>query len=400
MIENSVKKEMQPASKKEVDMKILYAVGFSLENVSGRTIGTKNKYFQFSEMVSECRLICIDDSFLYRTAKSVRLHHLIAKLVGLMQINIWITLNCLFLRRYDTIIVRDIPLWLRSAFKLRRIHIVSEVHADIGEEVALTKKGIWNIISPIYRYFIDRQIRDADGVIYNHPSLESAMNRRIGVSTPTIFSYNGADTEGLQPTDRALVRRRMNIAPENIVLLFAGSVSVWHGVDKVLRCFAELARRREDVLLYIVGGHADGELSKLQHAFAHLNRVVFTGPVPREQSVDYINAADLCLMPVNNVRVSPGSPIKLYDYAACGKPIVTQKEVLGYSDVIEDHNIGILVDFDDASSCARVLEELIESDRLGPTWEAHIRSTAIRHLSWRGVVMRWIDYLEKLRERR
>ena len=58
-----------------------------------------------------------------------------------------------------------------------------------------------------------------------------------------------------------------------------------------------------------------------------------------------IIAADACLLPVKNNRISPGSPLKLYDYISNNKPVIAE-DIIGYSDEVLKYNFGLSVNFE------------------------------------------------------
>ena len=50
---------------------------------------------------------------------------------------------------------------------------------------------------------------------------------------------------------------------------------------------------------------------------------IFTGAVNQEKVVDYINVADICIAPF--VKERKASPIKIFEYMACGKMVISSK---------------------------------------------------------------------------
>jgi glycosyltransferase involved in cell wall biosynthesis len=70
----------------------------------------------------------------------------------------------------------------------------------------------------------------------------------------------------------------------------------------------------------------------------------------------YINIADICVLQKQRLK-SGYSPIKLYEYMACGKPLVaTRVEGLEF---IEEDGIGRLVEPEDVVGLERALRDLI-----------------------------------------
>jgi glycosyltransferase involved in cell wall biosynthesis len=84
---------------------------------------------------------------------------------------------------------------------------------------------------------------------------------------------------------------------------------------------------------------------------------IFTGMVNYREIPLYINLSDICVLP--KIRLKSGySPIKLYEYMACGKPVIaTRVEGL---EVIEEAGAGRLIDPEDGGGLEEALIELLK----------------------------------------
>ena len=92
-----------------------------------------------------------------------------------------------------------------------------------------------------------------------------------------------------------------------------------------------IAKRRPDWSFVFVGPVREG-LNK-----PNLTNVHFIGYVPYEVLPGYLAAFDVCILPFRRDRVTESvNPIKMYEYMATGKPIVSTSipEVERYSDLI------------------------------------------------------------------
>jgi glycosyltransferase involved in cell wall biosynthesis len=71
-----------------------------------------------------------------------------------------------------------------------------------------------------------------------------------------------------------------------------------------------------------------------------------------------INLADICVAPL---KVVTGSPIKVFEYMACGKPVVTSR--IEGLEFIEVEGVGLLTSPEDIIGLEKALNELIEEPR-------------------------------------
>ena len=78
-----------------------------------------------------------------------------------------------------------------------------------------------------------------------------------------------------------------------------------------------------------MGGENQADIDFLRDEALRLGlaeRIVFTGPLPRDQAFAYVRAADVCLSPIHpNPILDVASPTKLVEYMAVAKPVVANE---------------------------------------------------------------------------
>jgi len=149
----------------------------------------------------------------------------------------------------------------------------------------------------------------------------------------------------------------------------------------------ELIEYIPNVKLLIVG---DGPLMKnLKKRVTVLSldkRVIFTGKIKREKVPFYINSADICLALFNleRNRITGLSPIKVFDYMACAKPIITT-DVGELGEFVEKYNIGIVTPAEDLKSLTAATLKLINSEELRIKMGKNGRKIVVEKFSWADV---------------
>ncbi len=139
---------------------------------------------------------------------------------------------------------------------------------------------------------------------------------------------NGVNTDLFRPMDGADMRSTLGIAPDALVLGFAGAIERWYALDEVIRAFPEVLKQHENAELLIVGGslftgYLD-ELRALANDLGISQRVHFTGTVDYRDLAGYIAPMDICLIPLSPPRwIDIALPNKYFEYSACGKPILS-----------------------------------------------------------------------------
>ena len=374
-------------------MIIDYFVGFSLDGVSGKRKATNEKARKLKKQSTEFNLYSLNP----------RLERLFGVYISLILSEISYVIK-FFLKKKkpDILYVRSLFGFIISLIaKFESTKIIFEVHSDFRDESKiLYKNRFYQVLSAFINSIFISSLRKADGVIFNNPDLERYFINEYNLNrAKTISIYNGSNTVDFYPEEKSITRSRLNLnyKENDYVLVFTGSVSKWHGVHHLIEVFEYLVTefKKNNFFLYIVGGTESEYRNKLIDKYHHLDSLIFIENVPTEIARDYINAADICMLPVSEIRVSQGSPLKLYDYIACGKPIVTQSNVMGYSDVVDRNNLGISVNFYNPESAARVINDFYANADLQKI-SSENELKAKNELNWSNVIKGWIKFAQKI----
>lgn len=224
-----------------------------------------------------------------------------------------------------------------------------------------------------YNYMADRFekwiVRRADALTTVSPFLEKRA-RELGFENPIYFIPNGADTEGIKYS-----------FPENkggLKLLFIGLLHKSSDLDLVIRGMVYLKKAK----LTVVG---DGPRRKEFEMLAkklNLENIEFTKMKDREEVKKHLYASDVALMPfVDNISNRSRSPVKLGEYLAAGKPVVTNNVgIMGM--VIKNGKNGIITK-DNPEDFAEGIKKL-EDPKLRRKISVNARKTAEEY-SWKNI---------------
>ncbi len=158
-------------------------------------------------------------------------------------------------------------------------------------------------------------IRTVDLLIVTHPALYESKG--AGARCAKIVP-NGVEAEHFaQAADPTYPLAEAFEDLQHPVIGYLGGINYW--IDTAL--LAEIARQHADWTVVLVGPQ---ELLADISPLKGLPNVVLTGRVPYEEVPRYVKAFDVCVNPyVLDGVAEHCSPLKLYDYLATGKPIVS-----------------------------------------------------------------------------
>ena len=167
------------------------------------------------------------------------------------------------------------------------------------------------------------------------------------------------------------------------VIFFVGGLKPWVDFNTLLQSVDSLQLAERNPVLLIVGdGFKQNSIEARIRTLNHPERIVMTGAVAYHEVPNYIALADVCTMPftVERNREIGLSPLKLFSYLACGKPIVATK-IDGF-EFLEEEKMGSLVPIGDAEAFAVAMKEWLEKPVDREEQQLRIRSYAEAHCGW------------------
>lgn len=366
-------------------MKIDYVISINIKGSSGKSKATNEKIKHLTKINDDTNIYSLDQSSLLRN-----------KYISIIYLEIAYLFKVIFSKRKPDIIFTRSYLMFGTYLvsKLFKTIVIREIHADFYDESKILFKDskLKQKLSKLYTKYSNWFNNRSDGLIFNNILLEDYFKSHyLTNDVKTITIHNGTDIDFFVPKDEIESKKILRLENEKKYLLFLGSVSRWHGIEYILNMFRYLQKYDSNYHLLIVGGSDYDYLSKIETQYKDINNITFTGKVNKEIAVQYINASKLCLLPVNDIRISPGSPLKLFDYAACGKAIITQENVVGYSDIIAKYRLGASCNLTKPKEAANYINEFIMSLHTDDYLNNN-RLSAVKYFDWEVIMREWIEF--------
>lgn len=208
---------------------------------------------------------------------------------------------------------------------------------------------------------------------------------------PRVFNPDRFEVDAIQS-----LRDQYDIPRDALLVTFIGTFGQWHGVDRFAEAIRTLVDEHADELdaagvhFMLVGdGMRRAEVANLLSPQPYAAYVTFTGLVPQPDAPLHLAASDVVVSPhVPNADGTPffGSPTKLFEYMAMGKPIVAsdldqigdvfhgspRATQLANADQLPDTAMAILVQPGDVSDLVSGIRLLV----VHPEWHSVLGSRA------------------------
>jgi glycosyltransferase involved in cell wall biosynthesis len=234
--------------------------------------------------------------------------------------------------------------------------------------------------------------RSVARVVVVSAGLKRGLIKEYGIDGQKIkVIYNGANTEMFKPLDKKKCFDELNLNVDIRYIGFIGNLAPWQGVEQLIEIAPKILNTHPDVRFIIVGdGILGNQLRKQASDLGIEDKVIFTGFVPYEDVPKYINSFEVCAAPFSgierNVRYS-FSAIKLYEYMACGKPVVTT-DVVGMKKDMQDLGLGMIVKADDKAGLGSSISLLLSNKDMQTAMGERARAWVIAEHGWKNVAER------------
>ncbi len=261
------------------------------------------------------------------------------------------------IERPDFLYIRQMNSFLPMLIaKLFRIPPFFEIPNDPYLEYQLIGKMKRLLLRTIDRY----AMRLSDRIVVLSQWSKRRLNKFGRIPNPKITVLpSGTDTKLFQPLEKKECCDKLHFDPSFYYVGFVGSFFLHQGIDTLINAAPIILSEIENTRFLLVGDGPMMDIWKnkvkkkgLQDAF------IFTGLVPYKKVPEYIGIMDICVAP-HQKNSNQASPVKIFDYMACGRAIVAS-DIEVVEEITGECNCALLVQPDNPKKLAEGIIQLIE----------------------------------------
>jgi len=192
---------------------------------------------------------------------------------------------------------------------------------------------------------------------------------------------SGTDTGLFIPQDAAACRRRIGLGLDRDYIGFVGSFYRYQGLQCLLDAMAIIRRTLPSVHLLLVGdGEAAPELKQQADRLVLNPCITWAGRIAYQEVPMWIGAMTLCVAPFRGDR-GETSPVKIFDYLACGKPVIASAIPSVSATFVQEAGVA-LVPPDDPDALAQAMLLLLNDPERQASMAAMGRHFVEQEFSW------------------
>ena len=193
---------------------------------------------------------------------------------------------------------------------------------------------------------------------------------------------DAVDTELFSPIEKEKACNRLNLNPNYTYIGFVGSLCPWHGLDYLISAVPLIIEKNKNVRLLIVG---DGEMKKILQEMSDdigiSSYIIWTGFIDYEKIPLYISSFDLCVSFFKKMRSNYGSPMKMFEYLSCARPVVASN-CPEYGEFAESLSAGISVNPENGKELSEKISGLLQDSEKLKKMGAKGREGILKAHTW------------------
>ena len=286
---------------------------------------------------------------------------------GLRSISYNVLLFCLLIRHWlslrpDIVYLRRTSLIVPLVYAgMKRARFFFEVNDDPfvsrREEGNRVKFRLRSFLSEA----LDRiNIRFADRCFVISDTVIKKIKRRMPAVPleKMVVMPSGANTDLMRPMEKAKACHELGLIADSRYIGFAGTLLAHQGLQYLIEAAPGIIETVPAARFLIVG---DGPMKHTlveQAGRKKMDNVfIFTGAIDYDLLPLWINAMDICVAPYTG-DAGLRSPVKIFDYLACGKPVVAS-DVTGITEIFRKAPQVFLVRPDSPDALAEAVTDIL-----------------------------------------
>ncbi|MCK4244275.1 MAG: glycosyltransferase family 4 protein [Candidatus Omnitrophica bacterium] len=210
---------------------------------------------------------------------------------------------------------------------------------------------------------------------------------------------NGADTNLFKPLDKRKCRKKLDFDENGFYLGFVGYFAPWQGLEILIEAANLVKKQGNTEIKYLILGDGSGLKKDLKDKAEKYNlkkEISFLGHIDYKGIVYYINSFDVCYLCRKGLPSGCYSPLKLYEYLACGRPVIASRAE-GVTAVIEEGGCGYLFNPESASDLAGKIIQAYQERQYLTQLGANGRRLVEKKYSWKKTAERIMEVDRRLK---
>jgi L-malate glycosyltransferase len=241
--------------------------------------------------------------------------------------------------------------------------------------------------SIIHKYILKFNLKAANQLLSTSQAMKNELKKYT--KKEVVVVPFGVDCE-LFYSNNTLVKEK-----DTVYLGTIKSIEDQYGISTILEAVKILKddfKYSDFKLLLAGGGSQQNKYHNMVNVLELNDHVIFTGKIPHSEIVHYHNMLDV-FMNVSIVNESFG--VSVIEAMACGKPVIVTR-VPGLSEIVNNPELGVVIEKENSSQLAKALKKLILYPELREEMGKKAREHVLANYDFKYCLQQMIDEYSKM----
>jgi glycosyltransferase involved in cell wall biosynthesis len=239
----------------------------------------------------------------------------------------------------------------------------------------------------------ERNLQNASAIHFTVPQ-EREEYKGLGFGCQKEITIpNGIDSDSFEKAEAGQFRKKFNISEDKKIILFLSRISWKKGLDTLIPAFAEVSKKRPEVVLVIAGGDSEGYKQKVEGWIKENSiedKVIFTGMITGADKTAALQDSDIFVLPSYSENFGMAVAEAMY----FSLPVVISNKI-GIASEVKKANAGI-VTLKEKLLIANEIIRLLESPELAKNLGEKGKKLVEEKYLMPAIADRWIEEYNKL----
>jgi glycosyltransferase involved in cell wall biosynthesis len=201
-----------------------------------------------------------------------------------------------------------------------------------------------------------RYIKKVDAMMTVSEPIAKVYGEHYNITPPKVV-MNCANLQNVKPNH--VFRKKFNIQPEQIIVLYQGSLKPNRGVEELIKAFKTFSDKYVLVLLGIP--YTNAYLDYLKNEMEKVNNIFYHPVVAPNELLSYTSSADIGTYIIQKTNRSHDMSLgnKIFEYIHAGLPVITSdlivtREVIG-------NKLGFVLKEDTTDEIKKAIDTILEN---------------------------------------
>jgi len=243
--------------------------------------------------------------------------------------------------------------------------------------------------SYLFRKSLEFASRELHGISYITREMREYCGKEFDLEEHCSGAWtSGVDIHHFTPRERKEEKK-------TFTLIYHGNITLNRGLDHLIR--AAVLLEKDNIRIELLGsGNGLEDLKNLASRLGLERQVIFKPPVPYSQVPDHIQKADVGVLPFPDwPGWNTSSPIKLFEYLSCAKPVVATR-IPAHLNVLQGREFVFWAEKSDPEELARAIRKAYEKREEFGKITKKAREFVKVHYTWKKQAKRLETFLKEL----